>query len=197
MSRSCIASWASGAMRLTTVSQGCHFVASDQHRIGRDLERGDAEPVEMGQPRRLVGEALGLMLREQPDDRAGERPVAHIGERLGVDDVIAMAGAQQFQEIEPALRAGGAEPGEAVVADLRAVPVPGLVAGPGVPPSALPKGPSTVTQGAVASPARSTSCASTRKRSWRSISRRTTCRFETAMPIASSMAVSRGTVTCP
>ena len=58
--------------------------------------------------------------------------LAHIGERLGVDHVVAMAGAQQVEEIEPALRAGGAEPGEAVVADLRAEAVRRLVARAGV-----------------------------------------------------------------
>lgn len=56
---------------------------------------------------------------------------------------------------------------------------------------------STVTQAAVVRPARSTACASPRKRSWRPIRRRTTCRFETAMPIASSISTSRGAMTWP
>src|SRR3954468_13039842 len=43
-----------------------------------------------------------------------------------------MTGAQEFQEVQPALAGRGAEPGEVVVADLRAGPVRGLVAGPGV-----------------------------------------------------------------
>ncbi|EDP60995.1 hypothetical protein BAL199_00660 [alpha proteobacterium BAL199] len=43
-----------------------------------------------------------------------------------------MAGAQQLQEVEPALRTGGGEPGEAVVADLGAVAVLRLVACAGV-----------------------------------------------------------------
>ena len=43
-----------------------------------------------------------------------------------------MAGAQQVEEVEPALRTGGAEPGEAVVTDLRAEAILGLVPGTGV-----------------------------------------------------------------
>ena len=43
-----------------------------------------------------------------------------------------MAGAQQLEEVQPALRARGAEPGEVVVADLGADAVPALVAGAGV-----------------------------------------------------------------
>src|SRR5580698_2161613 len=83
-------------------------------------------------PRRLVGEVLGLVAGELPDKRAGERTAGHISECLSVDDVIAVAGAQQFQKIEPALRAGRAEPGETVVADVRAEAVLRLVAGTGV-----------------------------------------------------------------
>src|SRR5229473_3310661 len=64
--------------------------------------------------------------------RIGQSPAAHISERLGVDRVVAMAGAQQFEKVEPALRAGRAEPGKAVVANMRAEPVRRLVARPGV-----------------------------------------------------------------
>ena len=56
---------------------------------------------------------------------------------------------------------------------------------------------STVTQAAPARPARNTSRASPRKRPWRPINSRTTCRLETSMPIASRRATSRGTVTWP
>ena len=61
-----------------------------------------------------------------------QRAFAHIGERRGIDDVIAMTGAQQAEEVEAALRAGGAEPGEMVVADLGAEAVLRLMAGAGV-----------------------------------------------------------------
>jgi hypothetical protein len=38
-----------------------------------------------------------------------------------------MTGAQQFQEVHAALRAGRAKPGEVIIADLGADPIPGLV----------------------------------------------------------------------
>src|SRR5260370_4658610 len=107
----------------------CAF-RSDRHRLGERLERGNAKSVEMLLPGRTIGEALVVVLGELPDHRTGERPAAHISERLGVDRVVAMAGAQQFEKVEPALRAGRAEPGKAVVANMRAEPVPRLVARP-------------------------------------------------------------------
>ena len=106
--------------------------SSDQHRIGQDREGGDAEKLQVGLPCRPIGEQLVVMLGEQPDDRSGKRAAAHIGERFGVDHVVAMPGAQQLQEIEPALRGGRAEPGEVVVADLGTVAVHRLVARAGV-----------------------------------------------------------------
>src|ERR1700759_402138 len=86
----------------------------------------------MGLPGRPIGEMLGLMLGQLADDWAGERAALHVGERLGIDHVIAAASAQQVQEIEPALRAGRAEPSKAVIADVRAGAVLRLVAGVGV-----------------------------------------------------------------
>ena len=109
----------------------CGF-SGDLHRIGGDLERGEAELFKMGLPCRAIGEVLVVVFGELADQRPGERAVAHIGERLGVDDVVAMAGTQQVEEVEPALRTGGAEPGEAVIADLRAEAILGLVPGTGV-----------------------------------------------------------------
>ena len=58
--------------------------------------------------------------------------MAQIGQRLGIDDVIAVAGAQQLEEIAAALRSGGAEPSEMRIADLGAEAVRGLVARAGV-----------------------------------------------------------------
>jgi hypothetical protein len=43
-----------------------------------------------------------------------------------------VAGAQQFEEVKAALGVRGAEPGDVLVADLRAEAVSGLVAGAGV-----------------------------------------------------------------
>src|SRR4051812_50079261 len=41
-----------------------------------------------------------------------------------------MTGAQELEEVQPAFAGRGAEPSEMVVADLRAGPIRGLVAGP-------------------------------------------------------------------
>ena len=65
----------------------------DPHRIGQDREGGDAEPLQMDLPRRPISEVFVVMLGQQPDDRFGKRSAAHIGERLGVDHVVVMAGA--------------------------------------------------------------------------------------------------------
>src|ERR1700746_2958601 len=83
----------------------------------------------MGLPGRPISEMLGLMLCQLADDRAGERAAAHVGERLGIDHVITVAGAQKVKEMWPALCAGRAKPGEAVIADVGAEAVPRLVAG--------------------------------------------------------------------
>jgi hypothetical protein len=57
---------------------------------------------------------------------------AHVGDRLIIDDVIAVTGTQQFEEVEAALGIRRAKPGEVLVADLGAEAVDGLVASPGV-----------------------------------------------------------------
>ena len=36
------------------------------------------------------------------DHRTGQRPLAHVGERLGVDDVVGVAGPQHLEEVQPA-----------------------------------------------------------------------------------------------
>ena len=72
------------------------------------------------------------MFGQAGDHRPGQGALAHVGQRLGIDDVIAVAGAQQFEEVAAALRIRGAEPGEVFIADLRAEAVRGLVASAGV-----------------------------------------------------------------
>jgi len=57
---------------------------------------------------------------------------AHIGQGFFIDDVIAMSGAQQFEEVQTAFWTRGPEPGELSVADLGAEAVLGFVARPGV-----------------------------------------------------------------
>ena len=86
----------------------------------------------MGRPGGLIGEGLVRMFGQTGDHRTGKGAVAHIGQSLGIDDVIAMAGAQQREEVAAALRWGGAEPGKMSVADLGAEAVGSLVARAGV-----------------------------------------------------------------
>jgi hypothetical protein len=104
----------------------------DQHRVRIDLEGGDAEPFQMRGPCRLIGEVTVGMLGEPSDHRAGQRALAHIGERRVIDDVIAMAGTQQAKEVEAALGWGGGEGREVGIADLGAEAIMRLVARAGV-----------------------------------------------------------------
>ena len=48
------------AMRLDAAPQSAF--GGDQHGIGMDLERGDAEPLQMSAPCRAIGEGAVLML---------------------------------------------------------------------------------------------------------------------------------------
>ncbi len=80
----------------------------------------------MRAPGFLISKAAVRMLNQASDHMRGERAFAHVAERLGVDDVVVVTGAQQFEEIETALGAGGAEPGEMRIADLRAKPLAAL-----------------------------------------------------------------------
>ena len=58
-------------------------------RIGRDRQRGDAEPLEMRQPGRLVREVRARDARPAGDHRPGQGALAHVGQRLGIDHVVA------------------------------------------------------------------------------------------------------------
>ena len=66
------------------------------------------------------------------DDGPGQGTAAHIVQRRFVDDVVGVSGAQQIEEVQPALARPGAEPGEVVIADLRAEAVLACVARAGV-----------------------------------------------------------------
>ena len=83
-------------------------------------------------PGLLIRKVAVRMLGQASHHMRSQGAFAHVGERLGIDDVIVVAGAQQFQEIEAALGGGGAEPGEMRVADLRAEAIGGFVARAGV-----------------------------------------------------------------
>ncbi len=104
----------------------------DAHGIRRHLEAGEAECSQMGREGRLIGELPDGMVGQQRQRRARQRALPHVGQRRVVDDVVRMSGAQALQEVEPALRPRGPEPGEVVVADLRAEPVAAPVARPGI-----------------------------------------------------------------
>jgi hypothetical protein len=92
----------------------------DPHRIGRDRQLGDAEPLQVGQPGCLIREVVLGVLRQAGDHRTRQGALPHVGEGLGVDHVVGEAGAQHLEEVQPALRAGGGERGEVVVAELGA-----------------------------------------------------------------------------
>jgi hypothetical protein len=94
--------------------------------------RGDAEPVQMRLPRRVIGEPCVGVPGQAGDQRTGQGTVAHIGQRRGVDDIVGVAGAQQIEKVQPALARGGGEPGKVLVADLRADAVGGFVARAGI-----------------------------------------------------------------
>ena len=72
------------------------------------------------------------MPSEPGDHQPREAPAAHVSQRLVVDHVVGGASPQKRQEVQPALRAGGGEPGKISVADVRAGAVHALVAGAGV-----------------------------------------------------------------
>jgi hypothetical protein len=57
---------------------------------------------------------------------------AHVIECCRVEHEVGMAGTQQIEKVQPALRWSGAEPGEPVIADLGAETVRHLVSCAGV-----------------------------------------------------------------
>lgn len=81
---------------------------------------------------RVVDEMLLGRLCQPCDHRPGQSAIMHIGQRLGIDDVIGVAGTQQIKEVQPALAGAGAEPGEVVVADLGADAIGRFVACAGI-----------------------------------------------------------------
>src|SRR3979409_1923840 len=89
------------AMRLDAAPQGA--LGGDYDRIGSDAERRDAETVEICGKGRPIGEEPVRMFGQAGDRRGGEDAAAHIGQRLGIDDVIAIAGAQQVEGIAAGL----------------------------------------------------------------------------------------------
>ena len=103
----------------------------DADRVGRDLQGADAKAVEMHLPGSLIGELRLPMCRQLVDDGPGQGALTHIVQRRLIDDVVCVSGAQQVEKVQPALAGPRAEPGEVVVADLRAEPILAGVAGAG------------------------------------------------------------------
>ena len=86
----------------------------------------------MRRPGCAVGEVPHRVIGQAGDQWARQAALAQIGQRHVVDDVISVAGAQQAEEVQPALAGGGAEPGEVLVADLGADAVRAGVASAGI-----------------------------------------------------------------
>jgi hypothetical protein len=89
-------------VRLNTAPYGT--LGGDPHRVGRDLQPAEANAVEMRQPSRLIGKA-GLRLgRQTGDQRRRQNMFAHVIVGRFIEHVIGMAGTQQVEEVQPALR---------------------------------------------------------------------------------------------
>ena len=73
------------------------------HRVGRDLQSADAEAIEMRLPGGLIGKPCLWLRGQLADHRSGERAAAHVVQRRVVDHVVGVAGAQQVEEVQPAL----------------------------------------------------------------------------------------------
>jgi hypothetical protein len=104
----------------------CPF-GGDADWVRCDLHCADAEAVEMRLPGHLIGEPCPLMCGQLMDGRSRQGSPAHIVQRRVVDDIVCVPGAQQIEEVQPALARPGAEPGKFVIADLRAEAVPARV----------------------------------------------------------------------
>jgi len=83
-------------------------------------------------PGGLIGEPCLSMGGQLMDDGPGQGTAAHIVQRRFVDDIVGVPGTQQIEEVQTALARPGAEPGEIVVADLRAEAVPASVTRAGI-----------------------------------------------------------------
>ena len=110
------------------------------HRLRVRPGRADPEASEMGAPGHLAAKAPGLVVRQLGDVGSRQIVPAHIGHGGVVDHVVAVPGAQQLQEVQPALRSSRGEPGEVIVADLGTHAVRSLVAGAGVVDRDPPRG---------------------------------------------------------
>ena len=79
-----------------------------------------------------MGEVPVSLLSQGGDQRPSQAAITHIGQSFGIDHIVGVPGAQQVEEVEPALAGRGAKPGEMRVADLGAHAVARLVPCAGV-----------------------------------------------------------------
>jgi hypothetical protein len=106
-------------------------LGGDAHRIGRHLQTGDAELLEMTLPGGLIGKQALLMRGQLPDDRSGQGVLAHVVQgrvprvRLRrpegslTDHIVGVTGTQQVEEVQTTLAVRRAELGECIIADVR------------------------------------------------------------------------------
>ena len=83
-------------------------------------------------PRRLINELHLARSSQAGDQRRGQSAAAHVVERQFIQHEVGMAGAQQIEKVQPGLGGSRGEPGEAVVADLRAKAIFGFMPCAGV-----------------------------------------------------------------
>ena len=100
--------------------------------LRRHRHPGNAQRLRTGPPAVAVAEAPPLVAGEKGDRPSRQVPLPHAFERDVVHGAILLSRAEMLEEVEAALRAGRPETREEVVADRRAIAVPGLVAGAGV-----------------------------------------------------------------
>jgi hypothetical protein len=107
-------------------------LGGDLDRIRVDLEVGEPKLFEMCGPGVLIAELPVGMIGQARDHMGCQVALAHIGECLGIDHVVAVTGSQKVQEVCTVLGVCCAKPGEMRVADLGAEAVLCLVTSPGV-----------------------------------------------------------------
>ena len=79
---------------------------------------GDPQMLQMAAPLLLIGEVDLLGIAQSLHHRVGQLLLVHVRQRLLIDPIVAVARAQQLQEVDSALVRGALEPGKRLVADV-------------------------------------------------------------------------------
>jgi hypothetical protein len=118
-------------------------------QTGSSVTCNVVKAVEMRLPGGLIGGPCLSMRGQLIDDGPRQGASAHIVQRRVVDDTVCVPSTQQIEEVQPALAWPGGEPGEVVIADLRAEAVLASMARAGIvhqdPGRRLQAGPQHVT----------------------------------------------------